>query len=180
MVVVVTQVSPQVTPEEDEELRRVRLKQVGAVVGEVAKATRESSRAKGPRKEAKKKKKSPRVKPKPKWASSGCSRAKERTPGRGTVSQRSRKERRKKERSRNERRRKEKEEMPKVKAMMSLGANGSQALARDRLETRQRQSVAERRPVPRPSQRAVVGLRLETHQTVARRRRCRKVLEGGP
>ena len=150
---VVTPVSPNVPQRKAEDTRRVRLKEVGAAVG-VAKATPESLKVKAKRKARKKRSRST----KPRWASLGCSRAKEKTPGRGTESQR------RQEGKGEEKKEKKKEGKGKGKGREEDAREGSDdgswgswqaALARDRLETRQWQPVAEHGPVLRPRPREV-------------------------
>ena len=148
---VVTPVSPKVPQGKAEDTRRVRLKEVGAAVG-VAKAT--SLKVKARRKA--RKKRSPKARPrstKPRWASSGCSRVKEKNPGRGTESQRRQKakERRRKRERKKEREKEEEEKKTPERAVTTIpGGIGRLALARDRLETRQWQLAAEHGPVLRP------------------------------
>ena len=155
---VVTPVSPKVPQGKAEDTRRVRLKEVGAAVG-VAKATPGSLKVKARRKA--RKKRSPKARPrstKPRWASSGCSRAKEKTPGRGTESQKKQKakEKRRKRKGKKEREKeKEEKKTPERAVTTTPGGVGRPALARDRLETRQWQPVAEHGPVLRPRPREV-------------------------
>ena len=139
---------PQGSPGKGRGHPKGKAQEVGAAVG-VAKATPGSLKVKARRKA--RKKRSPKARPrstKPRWASSACSRVKEKAPGRGTESQRRQKA---KEKRRKRKRKKEKEEkkMPKRAVMTIPGGTGRLALARDRLETRQYQPVPEHGPVLR-------------------------------